>query len=752
MLDYLAYNCLHKQSRVPVAATSPSMDPQQQLLFASLRELTQYTNAVSESDLSFVRMDPEMAASLDRCGEQLMGSISDIVEIASGTEIGPPVDVQSFNESWKLFTDANDNLLERADTCLDEHSGTKTVDKIAVKPSTIQRTVPFHVMEAAKQSSSIPRPQLHWRDPVQNFDASFTPKITRKPHAKMNLSDSLRNCSAHSVRYPHPYAYEIQNSKYPSNIFEQVVPQPPARLESIQPVWINTKGGLRGMIDEMKSVREIAVDLEHHDYRSYRGFVCLIQISSRSKDWIVDTLALHDEMEILNEVFTDPAILKVLHGANMDIQWLQRDFGVYVVGLFDTYHACCALKPPKKSLAFLTEKYANFMSDKKYQVADWRTRPLTPEMLSYAQSDTHFLLYIYDCLRNDLLVHGRAGMSEVLSASQHVALQRYEHHQIEAEGTKVGGSWQSFLRKYHAKFAQPEVQKPMFITLFLWRDHVARMEDESLQYVLPNHSLINLANVMPTDIPGVLAACRPAPVLVTAKADDIVALIKTEKYERQKLANTAAVQSKTAKMEHVQSKTTTAKPVGIVSDQAPLKPVFGENKDDIQPILLRAEESAFWGRRYDNNTTRRHNADVEAIEKTLHWVVPLPNLSADIYENVKQTKAMDVRPEDPGALAPIPFVDKKRKHDLGEEIVVMKPRANINQREHSVTAIETHQFDYRNAPPVYTSTANGNAAKKNTVQQFNSYQHTDEKRRDSENRPLHYRGPSTGKSGTFASR
>lgn len=30
---------------------------------------------------------------------------------------------------------------------------------------------------------------------------------------------------------------------------------------------------------------------------------------------------------------------QVLHGANSDVVWLQRDFGLYIVGLFDTYHA-----------------------------------------------------------------------------------------------------------------------------------------------------------------------------------------------------------------------------------------------------------------------------------------------------------------------------------------------------------------------------------------------------------------------------
>jgi hypothetical protein len=34
---------------------------------------------------------------------------------------------------------------------------------------------------------------------------------------------------------------------------------------------------------------------------------------------------------MLNEVFADPKILKVLHGSTMDIIWLQRDLGLYVV-------------------------------------------------------------------------------------------------------------------------------------------------------------------------------------------------------------------------------------------------------------------------------------------------------------------------------------------------------------------------------------------------------------------------------------
>jgi exosome complex exonuclease RRP6 len=58
----------------------------------------------------------------------------------------------------------------------------------------------------------------------------------------------------------------------------------------------------------------------------------------------------------------------------MDIIWLQRDLGLYVVGLFDTYHACRALGYPQASLAYLLSKFVGFDADKLFQMADWRIR------------------------------------------------------------------------------------------------------------------------------------------------------------------------------------------------------------------------------------------------------------------------------------------------------------------------------------------------------------------------------------------
>lgn len=58
----------------------------------------------------------------------------------------------------------------------------------------------------------------------------------------------------------------------------------------------------------------------------------------------------------------------------MDTIWLQRDFGLYVVGLFDTFHASRSLGYPKHGLAYLLKRFANFDAAKQYQMADWRLR------------------------------------------------------------------------------------------------------------------------------------------------------------------------------------------------------------------------------------------------------------------------------------------------------------------------------------------------------------------------------------------
>ena len=191
--------------------------------------------------------------------------------------------------------------------------------------------------------------------------------------------------------YKNPYESEIVKSQYPHTMYIRSDPIPFLPFESTQATLIDSPEAIISMLSELKKAREIAVDLEHHDSHSFAGLVSLMQISTREKDWIVDTLKpWREDLQILNEVFTDPSIIKVrknsrlssnqltsiqvFHGAFMDMIWLQRDLGLYVVSLFDTFHASRCLQYPRNSLAALLKHFVNFNADKKYQMADWRIR------------------------------------------------------------------------------------------------------------------------------------------------------------------------------------------------------------------------------------------------------------------------------------------------------------------------------------------------------------------------------------------
>ena len=89
-----------------------------------------------------------------------------------------------------------------------------------------------------------------------------------------------------------------------------------------------------------KKISTIGIDLENHHLKSYEGYLCLIQITTPDYEtFVIDVLALRDHIRNLMgpSIFENPLIQKVFHGClHSDVAWLQRDFGVALVNVFDT--------------------------------------------------------------------------------------------------------------------------------------------------------------------------------------------------------------------------------------------------------------------------------------------------------------------------------------------------------------------------------------------------------------------------------
>jgi len=88
-------------------------------------------------------------------------------------------------------------------------------------------------------------------------------------------------------------------------------PIPPKSFDETPFSWVASSVDFSSMLEKLRKATELAIDLEHHSYRTFGGFLCLMQISTREEDWIIDTLVLREELADLNEVFTDPNIVKV---------------------------------------------------------------------------------------------------------------------------------------------------------------------------------------------------------------------------------------------------------------------------------------------------------------------------------------------------------------------------------------------------------------------------------------------------------
>lgn len=153
-----------------------------------------------------------------------------------------------------------------------------------------------------------------------------------------------------------------------------------------------------------------------------------------------------------------------------------------------------------------------------YHPLSLHDRPLPTEMSTYARSDTHFLLYVYDMLRLLLIErsstapamsdetipltntkqthHGCALIYGVLTRSSRTALRLYEIEIYDAEGGTGSSGWDTLARKWNklglvgspSQMRGIDVQgsrAAVYKAVHRWREDTAREEDESTRFVFP---------------------------------------------------------------------------------------------------------------------------------------------------------------------------------------------------------------------------------------------------------------------------
>jgi ribonuclease D len=265
------------------------------------------------------------------------------------------------------------------------------------------------------------------------------------------------------------------------------------------PIVVADQDSLARLVEALAACPVAAVDTESNSLHAYRERVCLIQFSTPDADYIVDPIKLAD-LQPLGPFFANPAQQKVFHAAEYDLVCLKRDYRFEIANIFDTMSAARTLGWPAVGLAAILDLHFGVTMNKKFQRADWKRRPLTPEQLDYARLDTHYLVALRDRQLQALTEAGRWDEA-------HEEFERLSGLRGEPD---TSDRMLAFWRVKGARELTP-AQAAVLQALFIYREQRAEKLDRPPFKVMGEATLLELARKAPTRTEDLLGVTGMTP-------------------------------------------------------------------------------------------------------------------------------------------------------------------------------------------------------------------------------------------------
>lgn len=282
----------------------------------------------------------------------------------------------------------------------------------------------------------IGRPQRHWIQLTDNFEANFVPKLPQKYHWSYPLQPEIKAAQKQRFRdverglrhkkqrspgpklftshdafllqegrhtLPNPYQEEIQSLPIEPPPLKLLPPPGPRGLEKGGVSLVSSLADLQSLIDDIakQGCSIVAMEIKASQ-SSYRGFTAALLLSTDNKDYVIDPFRMYAYLYRINAFTANPNIRKIFFDAPDQILHLQRDFSVYVVNCFDVAVAARLLNHGMEiSLPSLVSDLASKTISGKTE-DEWLARPLQTCFLESVREETHFLPFIARCLYNQL--------------------------------------------------------------------------------------------------------------------------------------------------------------------------------------------------------------------------------------------------------------------------------------------------------------------------------------------------------------
>ncbi|MFL2679343.1 MAG: ribonuclease D [Alphaproteobacteria bacterium] len=166
---------------------------------------------------------------------------------------------------------------------------------------------------------------------------------------------------------------------------------------------IHTNDQLKNFYLKCQKDKIVGVDTEFHRVNTYYPKLCLIQLSNKNQEIIIDPLKTQVDKALLRKIIFSKNILKVFHAAHQDLEILFNIFNKIPPNVVDT-QICMTLigYPHSIGYANAVNDLLNIRIDKTHQFIDWRIRPLSNKKIQYAINDVKYLIPLYTKILGNL--------------------------------------------------------------------------------------------------------------------------------------------------------------------------------------------------------------------------------------------------------------------------------------------------------------------------------------------------------------
>jgi ribonuclease D len=294
-----------------------------------------------------------------------------------------------------------------------------------------------------------------------------------------------------------------------------------------EPVVAASGAQLAQLIETLRADGSFAYDSEFIGELTYHPRLCLVQVASRRALALIDPLAGLD-MTPFWELVADPAVTKIVHAGESDIEPVVRRLGKPAASLFDTQIGAGFIGLPYPvSLKKLVTELTGVQLGRDLGFSNWQQRPLSPVQLRYAADDVRYLPAVH----REMLARLEA-LGHTLWAEEECA--------AACEVGRFGFDAQrQYLRVRGGNLLSPRRQATL-MELTAWRDAAARRHDKPPRALLKDEVMVELARDQPAS-PAGLARIRGLPKSIAEQygADILAATARARSLPEADLPSTA---------------------------------------------------------------------------------------------------------------------------------------------------------------------------------------------------------------------